>query len=101
MFTRLVLIISLVCMSTAAQAADLTCTYPKVQCIKILNAGFSAGAGNSKFNYVYLVCTSLWEGAVVFQDNQVSLAGIIGLNRVLIPPKINFVPGAVEKMSCK
>jgi len=75
------------------------CDIPQ-PCIEVIYAGYEVGEGNSVSNHVKLSCKTA-EGVSTFINWQVNGWGLIGLNRVAAPPRIDFRPSGSNELSCR
>lgn len=77
----------------------MICDIP-APCIEVLYAGYEVGEGQSVSNHVKLTCKT-GTGVSTYIDWQVNAWGLLGLNRISAPNRIDFAPSNASKLQCK
>lgn len=83
-----------------ARSSEVVCKIPPA-CVKPLGSKYSSGGGRTVVQYIQLDCYNDRSDLVSFIDEIPSLAGLLGLGRYVLPPKISFVPADIKKMECE
>lgn len=77
----------------------MICDIPQ-PCIEVLYAGFEVGEGQSIANHVKLTCKTE-QGVSTYINWQANAWGLIGLNRMSIPDRIDFRPSKATEFKCR
>lgn len=85
-------VVAAVLSASAADAETVRVYYPEQYCDEIVSQEYSTGGGDSAFQYLEILCRDAEGNYNGFVDEWGSVAGFLGMGRLVIPDRFEYIP---------